>query len=215
MTNLPKIYVIGDYNSHFSFEDAGYSKLLDSWYNGSAVTVRTTPYIKGQQGEINTTTIKEKLAALIASTSNENILYFILHTGTTDAKNVIKKHTFFLDTATYVDPLTYQSNLESIIQQINTSFPDKKIFVFTPMFNSSLYDNKEYIDIINGISTNTSLKNVYIIDFSSTITTDDFNSKNIIFNQTTHYKIFSKLQSEIKNSHAELKPLSLFQSQGN
>jgi hypothetical protein len=215
MTSLPKIYVIGDYNAHFSFEQAGYSVLLDSWYNGSAVTLRTTPYIKSENSIINTTSIKNNLPSLLSTTSSENILYFILHTGTTDAKNIIKKHTFFLETDTYVEPSLYQSNLESIIQQINTSFPDKKIFVFTPMFNSILYENKEYIDIVSGLSTNVDLKNVVVVDFSTFVSSDDFNVENIIFNQTTHYKIFSQLQNLIKKSYPELKPLTLFQGEGN
>jgi hypothetical protein len=215
MTSLPKIYVIGDYNAHFSFEQAGYSVLLDSWYNGSAVTVRTTPYVRSENSIINTTSIKSNLPSLLSSASSENILYFILHTGTTDAKNIIKKHTFFLETDTYVESSLYQSNLESIIQQINVSFPDKKIFVFTPMFNNALYENKEYVNVVSGLSTNVNLKNVVIVDFSTFISSDDFNIENIIFNQTTHFKIFNQLKNLIKKSYPEVKPLSLFQNQEN
>ena len=210
-TSSPKIYVIGDYNSHFSFEDSGYSVLLDNWYNGTAVSLRTTPYTKGENYMINSESIKENLPNLLRKASSDNVLYFILNIGTTDAKNIIKKHSFFLDSDTYVEPTIFKTNLEDIITQINYSFPKKKIFVFTPFFNKDLYHNQEYIDIVNSISNNSSLSNVYVIDFSSILSSDDFNEQNIIIKQTTHYKVFTMLQQLIKKSCPELKPISLSQ----
>jgi hypothetical protein len=265
-----RIYIIGDYNSHFSLSDydperngrykhvgyGGYGSLLYNWYNYSTNVdvLRTTPYFKTsvpslfspilhpklfkldrdvhnieepqptQVDVINSTSIKNNIDSFLEDTVYDDILFFILHIGITDAKKLYpvdssgnsksniylakNPYSLFIDGNTYVEPSVYESNIEYIVQQIINTHPNSKIFLISPQSNINLYSSTEYSNITKNIWENYS-SHVILIDSSKFITPDDFNYKNIIINTQGHYKIFKQIQDVIKSNHPDMKPLNL------
>jgi hypothetical protein len=250
-----KIYIIGDYNSHFSLSDGqcGYGSLLYNWYNNVDV-LRTTPYFKtsvpslfipsshpkllklnsdGHNIEepqptlvdiINSTSIKNNIESFLENTVDDDILFFILHVGITDAKKSYpvdpsgnskskmylakNPYSFFIDGNTYVEPTVYESNIEYIVQQIINAHPNSKIFLISPQSNINLYSSTEYSNITKNIWEKYS-SHIILIDSSKVITHDDFNFNNIIMNNSGHYKIFKEIQDVIKSSYMDMKPLNI------
>jgi hypothetical protein len=252
-TSPKKIYVIGDFNAHFSIPDdkhknAGYGSSLYNWYYSNNIHVdvlRTTAYFKTsvpslyiptvhpkrlnqpkpeqkqEQVEIiNSTSIKNNIDSFLANTQNDDILFFILHIGMTDAKKsypvipntsiYFAKNPFsvFVDGNTYVEPSDYQSNMEYIIQQLITTHPNTKIFLISPQSNTDLYSSIEYSDIAKNVQSIYS-SHVILIDSTSFITNDDFNLNSSIINNDGHHKIFKEIQNVIKSSHVDMKPMTL------
>jgi hypothetical protein len=274
MTNpsSKRIYIIGDYNAHFSVSDyfnetngrykhdghGGYGSLLYNWYNSftNVDVLRTTPYFKTsvpslfiptlhpellnldrdvhnieepqptQVDIINSTSIKNNIDSFLEDTVYDDILFFILHIGITDAKKSYpvdvdpsgnskssvylakNPYSFFIDGNTYVDPTVYESNIEYIVQQIINTHPNSKIFLITPQSNINLYSTTEYSNITKNIWEIYS-SHLILIDSSKVITPDDFNFNTIIINTNGHYKIFKEIQDVIKSTHTDMKPLNL------
>jgi len=226
MSQNMEVYVIGDYNAHFSFDSCGYSHLLDSWYSKKFKFIKNTANSKSKDTHmiINSQTIRDNLSSILpADPSNHNIAFFILQIGTTDAKpaNFIRSYTYQLQYNTYVEPAIYKNNMVNIIETINASFPNALIFVITPLMNNNLYYNQEYIDIIridipsrdNPILNNSSLSKLVIVDMSfdtpNNISNNWFNLNNIIINPIGQYNIFNQITSIIKNNYSYLKPINI------
>lgn len=227
MSNNIEVYVIGDYNAHFSFDNCGYSQLLKEWYSNQVKIIKNTANSKSNDKHmiINSQTIRDNLSSILPTNpSDHSIAFFILQIGTTDAKpaDFLKSYTYQLQYDTYVNTVTYRNNMVYIIETINASFPNALIFVITPLMNNNLYYEQEYIDIVRldlpnrtpQILNNSSLSQLVIVDMSSVDTSNNisnhwFKLNNIILNGSGQYNIFNQITSIIKNNYSDLKPINI------